>query len=73
MRRSWFSDSTEKIVQQADPDDPAWPTSFFGSSSQYKRLLKVKDKYDPSGMLYGRNNVGSERWKEDHDGRLCRI
>ncbi|KAI6091005.1 hypothetical protein F4821DRAFT_209961 [Hypoxylon rubiginosum] len=47
-----------------------WQTQFYGSN--YARLLAIKMKYDPGALLYATNAVGSERWKVDADGRLCR-
>ncbi|KAL4922038.1 hypothetical protein BDW62DRAFT_207823 [Aspergillus aurantiobrunneus] len=34
-------------------------------------LLKIKQKYDPKQIFYGRTAVGSERWVEHGNGRLC--
>jgi len=54
---------------QANPFEPEWQEVFFGAN--YNKLLKIKDKYDPAGLLYGRVNVGNDRWVEQDDGRLC--
>ncbi|KAL8359239.1 hypothetical protein RB601_007976 [Gaeumannomyces tritici] len=43
---------------------------FYGAN--YERLLRVKRKYDPEGILYAVTGVGSEMFEEDAEGRLCR-
>ncbi|KAI1122426.1 FAD-binding domain-containing protein [Nemania abortiva] len=48
-----------------------WQSAFYGAN--YPKLKTIKAKYDPKGILYGVISVGSENWKEDADGRLCRI
>ncbi|KAI2907944.1 CAZyme family AA7 [Aspergillus niger] len=55
---------------EANPFEPEWQTSFFGS--HYPRLHAIKSTYDPEGLLWCRHCVGSEAWKEKVDGRLCR-
>jgi FAD/FMN-containing dehydrogenase len=40
-----------------------WQQSFWGSN--YERLRRVKDKYDPGGLFFIHHGVGSERWSED--------
>ncbi|GIZ44220.1 hypothetical protein CKM354_000742400 [Cercospora kikuchii] len=47
-----------------------WQEEFYGLT--YARLLEIKQLYDPSGLFYGKTSVGSEQWKEDSQGRLCR-
>ncbi|KAI1178916.1 FAD-binding domain-containing protein [Nemania sp. FL0916] len=47
-----------------------WQDTFYDTN--YPKLKTIKDKYDPNGVLYGVISVGSENWKEDGDGRLCR-
>jgi len=56
---------------QGDPFEVDWKNSFYGKN--YERLLEIKDKYDPSQLLYGSINVGGDRWTEDKEGRLCRV
>ncbi|KAI0392954.1 hypothetical protein F5Y17DRAFT_467215 [Xylariaceae sp. FL0594] len=48
-----------------------WQDAFFGPN--YPRLLSIKKKYDPCGILYAAQAVGSDIWKEDTQGRLCRV
>ncbi|KAF9572852.1 hypothetical protein EC968_009417 [Mortierella alpina] len=48
---------------EADPNEPNWQTSFFGSN--YKRLKVIKDKVDPQGVFACSKCVGSEDWNAD--------
>ncbi|KAJ8108082.1 hypothetical protein ONZ43_g6536 [Nemania bipapillata] len=48
-----------------------WQASFYGTN--YPKLKAIKTKYDPTGILYGVVSVGSENWKKDGNGRLCRV
>ncbi|KAI1490699.1 putative alcohol oxidase [Biscogniauxia mediterranea] len=57
-------------LNEGDPFEPNWQQVFYGDN--YPRLLKIKEKYDPRHVLYGRTAVGSEVWIEMADGRLCR-
>ncbi|KAL3478431.1 hypothetical protein BJX99DRAFT_256552 [Aspergillus californicus] len=66
-------DKAEKAgvyLNEADWNQPNWQSLFYGEN--YPRLLNVKEKYDPGHVFYGRTAVGSERWIESQDGRLCR-
>ncbi|PYI03591.1 FAD/FMN-containing dehydrogenase [Aspergillus sclerotiicarbonarius CBS 121057] len=56
-------------VNEANSYEPDWQSSLFGS--HYSRLLAVKSKYDPDGLLWCRHCVGSEARVEQKDGRLC--
>ncbi|TFK32904.1 FAD binding domain protein [Crucibulum laeve] len=58
-------------LNEADPSDPNWKNDFYGVN--YQRLLQIKDKWDPDGILFGSTAVGGDRWVEQKDGRLCRI
>jgi len=42
--------------------------SFWGPN--YPRLLEVKKKYDPDGLFFVHNGVGSENWSKDGFERL---
>ncbi|KAK4466376.1 hypothetical protein QBC42DRAFT_193003 [Cladorrhinum samala] len=59
--------------------EPNWQQSFFGKEN-YKQLLKIKKKVDPSGLFWAPMTVGSEGWSVETadglptgDGRLCRV
>ncbi|KAI0968593.1 hypothetical protein F4678DRAFT_442272 [Xylaria arbuscula] len=58
-------------LNEANFEEPDWQTSFYGAN--YARLLQVKDRYDTNGLLYARTAVGSERWAENEEHRLCRV
>ena len=58
-------------LNEADPHELDWQTSFYGS--HYERLLAIKHKYNPDGIFYARTGVGSERWEQRPDGRLCSV
>ena len=40
-----------------------WQHAYWGSN--YTRLASVKKKYDPIGLFFVHNGVGSEEWSED--------
>ena len=40
-----------------------WQQSFWGGN--YPRLTQIKQKYDPNGLFYVHNGVGSEGWTND--------
>jgi len=61
--------AAEADMIKCDAFEPEWQRSFFGP--HYERLLEIKLKYDPKSVLWCRGCVGSERWTEHEDGRLC--
>ncbi|XXH05345.1 hypothetical protein Hte_011771 [Hypoxylon texense] len=58
-------------LNEGNPFEPNWEHVFYGGN--YEQLQEIKDKYDPEGILYARTAVGSDRWIERVDGRLCQI
>lgn len=65
-------------MSEADPLEPNWQQAFYGEN--YPRLYSLKQRYDPTGVLYARTAVGSEDWEvrsvdglPDQNGRLCRV
>ena len=62
---------TGVYMNEADRLDPNWQTNFYGE--HYERLLEIKERRDPRGVFYCSTCVGSAAWKEDENGRLCRI
>ncbi|KAF2137409.1 uncharacterized protein K452DRAFT_353552 [Aplosporella prunicola CBS 121167] len=57
-------------VNEADTEEPQWQASLFGKN--YERLSGIKEKVDPEGLLWCKQCVGSEAWREDGEGKLCR-
>ncbi|OAL27900.1 hypothetical protein AYO22_03245 [Fonsecaea multimorphosa] len=51
---------TGAYVNEADPTEPNWQTTFWGSN--YPRLLALKKKYDPKGVFWCKPCVGNELW-----------
>jgi hypothetical protein len=45
-----------------------WQDAFWGSN--YGRLRAAKAKYDPDGLFFVHDGVGSEEWSEDGFVRL---
>jgi len=41
----------------------AWQRAYFGE--HYPRLQAIKKKYDPAGLFFVHNGVGSEEWSAD--------
>lgn len=61
----------DSLIIQGDPYQPNWQETFYGAN--YERLLAIKAKYDPNGIFYATTAVGSEGWKADIGGRLCKV
>lgn len=57
-------------LNEADWRTPDWQELFYGG--HYRALGSVKFKYDPDHIFWARTAVGSQRWTQYHDGRLCR-
>ncbi|MFZ1889613.1 MAG: FAD-binding oxidoreductase [Candidatus Binataceae bacterium] len=45
-----------------------WQQAYWGSN--YPRLAQIKQKYDPDGLFFVHNGVGSEKWSTDGFTRL---
>lgn len=56
-------------LNEADWKQPDWKLAFYGEN--YPALEAVKKKYDPDHIFYARTAVGSDRWVQREDGRLC--
>jgi FAD/FMN-containing dehydrogenase len=50
-------------VSESNFFEPDWQHSYWGS--HYSRLVAIKQKYDPDGLFFVHNGVGSERWTAD--------
>lgn len=55
-------------ANEADYFMQDWQKAFWGKN--YRRLLKIKQKYDRSGMFICHHCVGSEQWS---DNGMCRV
>jgi FAD/FMN-containing dehydrogenase len=55
-------------VSESNFFENAWQDSYWGSN--YGRLAVIKKKYDPSGLFFVHNGVGSEEWSADGFTRL---
>jgi len=49
--------------------EPKWQQAYWGAN--YKRLLEIKQQYDPAGLFFVRHGVGSEGWSDDGFARLA--
>ncbi|KAI0174399.1 hypothetical protein BJ166DRAFT_561931 [Pestalotiopsis sp. NC0098] len=66
-------------MNEADANEPNWQRTFWGENYGY--LYGLKQKYDPTGVLYAHEAVGSEDWYitdqldfyPTQNGRLCRV
>ncbi|RMY17320.1 hypothetical protein D0867_06115 [Hortaea werneckii] len=57
-------------LSEGDFQEPDWQSVFYGEN--YDKLLSIKNKYDPSHLLYAKTAVGTEYYVEGEDHRLCR-
>ncbi len=56
-------------VSESNYFDRSFPKSYWGPN--YPRLQAVKAKYDPSGLFFVHNGVGSEDWSADGFTRVA--
>ncbi|KAF5012635.1 hypothetical protein FDECE_1327 [Fusarium decemcellulare] len=62
--------SSGAYLNEANVMEPDWQWSFFGPN--YALLREIKEQYDPEGILWCRQCVGSEDWVQQAEGKLCR-
>lgn len=56
---------------QGDLEEPDWQEAYWGAN--YPRLLEVRKKWDPKGVLYSRTTPGTEDWVTiDQNTKLCK-
>jgi FAD/FMN-containing dehydrogenase len=55
-------------VNETNYFEKDWQRAFWGDN--YPRLAEIKKKYDPSGLFFVHNGVGSEAWSRDGFTRL---
>lgn len=65
-------------MSECDILEPNFKEAFYGSN--YARLWKLKQVYDPTFLFYAPTGVGSDNWVvnsedglPDQNGRLCRV
>ncbi|CAJ0550202.1 Ff.00g101320.m01.CDS01 [Fusarium sp. VM40] len=66
-----LSPDTGAYVNEALPFEPDWQHTFWGSN--YERLLAIKKAVDPEDVFWCLPCVGSDKWEQKSNGRLCRI
>lgn len=50
-------------VSESNYFESGWQQAYWGSN--YQRLADIKKKYDPDGLFFVHNGVGSEQWSPD--------
>ena len=50
-------------VSESDFFEDDWQHAYWGGN--YARLASIKKKYDPAGLFFVHNGVGSEQWSAD--------
>ncbi|KAL4757796.1 uncharacterized protein BDW70DRAFT_170995 [Aspergillus foveolatus] len=50
-------------LNEADRNNPWWEEDLYGTTN-YNQLLQIKSKYDPEGVFYCPQCVGSSSWYE---------
>ncbi len=50
-------------VSESNYFDKNWQQSYWGTN--YPHLAEIKKKYDPDGLFFVHNGVGSELWSAD--------
>lgn len=58
-------------LNEGDVHQPDFQSTFYGD--HYDRLLQIKQKYDTQDIFYAQTAVGSERWVQELNGRLCLV
>ncbi|PVH92519.1 FAD-binding domain-containing protein [Periconia macrospinosa] len=58
-------------LNEADFQASDFKSLFYGP--HYDKLSHIKSIYDPNDIFYARTAVGSDRWFEDAEGRLCKV
>jgi FAD/FMN-containing dehydrogenase len=63
-----ISPSPGSYVSESNYFNPCWQDAYWGSN--YARLQAIKRRFDPAGLFYVHNGVGSEDWSADGFSRL---
>jgi hypothetical protein len=58
-------------VNEGDLYEPDWQQAYWGSN--YARLLRIRQKYDPNCVFYTQTTPGTEAWSViDYGTKLCK-
>lgn len=58
-------------VNEGDLNEPNWQESYWGD--KYPKLLQLRKKWDPKGVLYTKTTPGTEDWDVlDYGTKLCK-
>ncbi|KAL1792211.1 hypothetical protein ACET3X_009962 [Alternaria dauci] len=58
-------------VNEGDLNEPNWQEAYWGTN--YPRLLKIRQKYDPEGVFFTETTPGTENWSVlDYGTKLCK-
>jgi hypothetical protein len=58
-------------LNEADFQASDFKKLFYGP--HYNKLNRIKSRYDPGDIFYAKTAVGSDRWAENGESRLCRV
>lgn len=48
-------------LNEGDPTEEHWKSVYYGAN--YEKLLRIKNKWDPKGVFWNKNGVGSDMWE----------
>lgn len=48
-------------ISESDPTEKRWKEVYYGAN--YDTLLGIKDQWDPKGVFWNKNGVGSDLWE----------
>ncbi|EUC47542.1 hypothetical protein COCMIDRAFT_3492 [Bipolaris oryzae ATCC 44560] len=58
-------------VNEGDLNEPNWQEAYWGTN--YPRLLKIRQKWDPEGVFFTETTPGTEKWSVlDYGTKLCK-
>jgi len=56
-----LSPDAGSYINEGDPTEENWQEVFYGAN--YERLLGIKKQWDPKGLFWNKNGVGSDMWE----------
>ena len=68
---AYINESEGAYINESDEGEKEFQRIYWGAEN-YERLSKIKKQVDPDGVFWCEVCVGSEQWKQDQDGRLCK-